>query len=280
MISLQSLIATGILSSIYSLMGMGVWLTQTGVKRYDLSLEGSFCLGGAFTALLLYQGMPALISLPIAFLVGMLVGSCTGMLSVYLNLDALLCGIIINTAIFSLALLTAGSHLSLSNTSSLIVTLQQQGNGWIVLLAMLALAAILVWIVKWFLTTQIGLLFRAAGENPSLVQELGKSVSAYHIGTYMMANGLSALAGNLFVQYIGFFYVWGSIGSLIIALTGTLFAQIINPSLGFNIIVGSFCYQMIIALTLQLDVQPEFTKIITAFLTIILMATLTRNKRS
>jgi putative ABC transport system permease protein len=272
MITIATLLSCMELGLIYSLVVMPVWLSSTIIRFYDLSVEGSFCTGGAITALLLHLQCPAIFTIPAALASGALIGLCTGLLHAGLGLNDLLSGIIVTTGLFSINLAMVSSNRSLAQVKTVFssTAIVPFGLGNLLLLLIIALSLFLL--LQWLLTTEIGLVVRASGENPALLRDIGKHQGLYTTLVLMCANASVALAGSLFVQYVGFFSIWTAVGILVIALTGLKIGQLVNKQLGLHLIMGAILYQAIIALTLELGMPPEWNKLITALLMVVLMS--------
>lgn len=271
MITLPTIITIFEMGFIYSLVVLSVWLTSSVIKFYDLSVEGSFCLGGALSATLLIAGLPASLLLPSALVAGALVGAITGILHTFLKLNDLLSGIVVTTALFSINLFIATANKTLGAAPTIFSyfpSIPLLGKTFIPL-ALLALVA--VGIMKWFFTTELGFLVRVVGSNPKLLVDLGKNRAHYIIGTLMLSNALTCLAGSLFVQYVGFFSIWSGVGILVVALTGIMIAQIFGQGIGMHLIIGAVIYQLLITLTFEFNIPPEWNKLITAVLMVIFM---------
>ena len=140
------------------------------------------------------------------------------------------------------------------------------------IIILLPLVCALLLLIKWFLHTECGFLFKAVGDNPQMLTNLGKNADTYTIAALMLANGITAFAGALFVQYVGYFSIWSSVGILIIALAGLILSETLNKSFGFNLLIGAILYQAIIAATFEFNVDPEWNKLITALLIIFMIA--------
>jgi putative ABC transport system permease protein len=119
--------------------------------------------------------------------------------------------------------------------------------------------------------TEVGFVLRSTGVNEQFVTSLGKSVPFYIVLCLMLANGLSAFAGGLFVQYSGFFSVFVNVGILIAALAGCMLAELFRFNMFFAACLGSILYQVVIAMTIQLDVNPTWQKFITGLLIILIL---------
>jgi len=264
---IQGIIERGL---IFSLSVMAIYITSRIIHFDDLSVEGSFGLGGALMALLLTHNIPWFVALAIVTLAGASAGLMTGLLHTKLKLNNLISGIVVTTALFSINLKIAGSNMVVGNKTTLFDLIPQTSNLKIIILIPVICSIALI--LRWFLKTECGFLFKAVGDNPQMLTNLGKNPHTYVIAALMLANGVTALAGGLFVQYVGYFSIWSSVGILIIALAGLILSESLAKHFGFNLIMGAILYQAIIAATFELNVDPEWNKLITALLIILLIA--------
>lgn len=265
---MQGIIERGL---IFSVCIMAIYLTSRIIKFDDLSLEGSFGLGGALLALLLSKSIPWFIALPLVIMSGACAGLATGLLHTKLKLNNLISGIVVTTALFSINLKIAGSNMVINSTTTLFNLLSPNFTHLKIIL-LLPSIAILLLTIKWFLNTEYGFLFYAVGDNPQMITNLGKNPHWYITGALMISNALTALSGALFAQYVGYFSIWANVGVLIIALAGLILSESISQKFGTNIIIGAIIYQAIITTTFEFNVDPEWNKLITAFLIIFMIA--------
>ena len=94
---------------IYGILALGIYITYKILDFPDLTVDGSFPLGAAVTALLITKGVNPYLTLPITFLVGALAGICTGLIHVKCKVRDLLSGIIMMTALWTVNLRIAGT---------------------------------------------------------------------------------------------------------------------------------------------------------------------------
>src|SRR4030095_14562816 len=113
---IQGIIERGL---IFSITVMSIYITSRIIKFDDLSVEGSFGLGGALAALLLTNNIPSFIALPLVIIAGALAGLATGLLHTQLKLNNLISGIVVTTALFSINLKIAGSNMVLGSKSTI-----------------------------------------------------------------------------------------------------------------------------------------------------------------
>lgn len=262
---------------IFSLIIMGMFLTSRILKFDDLTIEGSFGVGGALTAALLKLHISPVTSTLSAMLIGGIAGLCTALLHTKFKLNNLMSGIIITTALFSVSLKLASANVSLGSLT-IFHSLPAFPLSTCIVLASVSITSL--YALHWFLQTEIGFMVRATGANPIMISLLGKKVDTYIIIGLVLANMLNALAGSLFVQYLGFFSIWNNIGILIIAFAGLILAETWSKHLGINLLLGSILYQMIITTTFELQLDQDWNKMVTALLilSLILWKQLTTKK--
>ena len=260
----QIILTTIELGLIYSLIVFSTWLTSRLLKYDDLAIEASFSFGGAICAKLLVNGVAPIWTPLVALSSGAAIGLFAGLLHTKMKLNNIITGIIIIAGFFSINLIIGGANLPLINVPTIFFNFPK-------LLILIIIVAIVFLAIAWLLKTQVGFLMKASGSNSDLVDNLGKSSDLYKIITLIISNSLTALAGALFIQYTGFFSIWSGIGILVIALTGLIIAQMFSNKFGISLILGAILYQMIITISLTLDMPIELNKLITAILLIILM---------
>ncbi|MBP3653893.1 MAG: ABC transporter permease, partial [Oscillospiraceae bacterium] len=79
---------------IWGLMAIGVYVSYKILDIADLTVDGSICTGACVCAVLLGLGVPAWVSILVAFLAGALSGILTGLLHTALGIPAILAGIL------------------------------------------------------------------------------------------------------------------------------------------------------------------------------------------
>ena len=256
---------------IYSLAVLGFAFSLRMLAYADLTLEGSFVLGGAMTAIVLRHEMPVLWAFPLALVAGILAGLFTASQHCFFRINKLLSGIITLAILYSLNLRLQGrpneSFYGLSTSFDLL----PKGKDSLWLIIPTALALFLVcW---WLLNTEWGLFLRACGENEKVVTKAGYSRVPFILIGLALSNGFIALSGCLFSQYMGFSDVNIGGGLIVVALTSLILGEILfRPTsvTGFllAIAVGSILCQLINATCLYLNLHPSDHKGIVGFLLI------------
>ena len=117
MVLIQSVLEQGM---IYAIMALGVYITYKILDFPDLTVDGSFPLGAAITAVMISRDVNPLLTLPVCFLAGAFVGTLTGLIHVKLKVRDLLSGIIMMTALYTVNLRIAGrANLPIYNKTTI-----------------------------------------------------------------------------------------------------------------------------------------------------------------
>lgn len=256
---------------LWSLLSLGVFITFRILKFPDMTVEGSFPLGAALSALMLQQHNIAF-SLLVAFIGGCLAGLVTAILYNYFHVQSLLAGILTLTGLYSVNLRILGqANMAIGDQHNLYqlplfrqLTLDQRLlviNLGIMLIALLLLAGLLY--------TEFGQSLIAAGDNPTMALSQGIAVKRTKTIGIVLSNGLIALAGGLVAQYNGFADVNMGIGVMVIGLSAIIIGERLLVGKHFiakliSIILGSIVYRLILLLVLQLGFNANDFKLFSA----------------
>ncbi len=93
---------------IYAILALGVYITYKILDFPDLTVDYSFPLGAAVTAVMIANGWHPLLTLPASLAAGAVAGIITGLIHVKGRVRDLLSGIITMTALYSIDLRVAG----------------------------------------------------------------------------------------------------------------------------------------------------------------------------
>jgi putative ABC transport system permease protein len=267
---------------LYAFMVLGVLLSFHMLGFPDLTVEGSYPLGGAVAARLLTEGAdPAVASLAGA-LAGAAAGAATGVMHTKLRINNILAGILTTSALFTLMLRVMGRpNTPLLDQPSLVawalapLGLRETVRTTIVVAAGLVLVTRVA--MGWFLRTDIGLAVRATGNNERMIRSLGVDTDVTKILTLALGNGLVALTGALVAQNQGFSDVTMGIGALVGAVASIIIGQTLvgDRSVGWLLsaaIVGSVVYRALLATALRVGMPPTDLKLVTAALVLVALA--------
>jgi putative ABC transport system permease protein len=261
-------------------MAMGIFITMKVFNIPDITTDGSYTLGAAVTAILLTAQVPLWIVLPVSILCGALAGTLTGFIHTKLGIDALLSGILVMTALYSVNLMILGrSNIPLIGTASIFDVLSFPGNTNALLIAMIFVLVLLVLII-YLLRTDFGIAMRATGNNPVMTKAMGVNNDRIKIIGLAMANGLTATSGFLVAQYQGFADINMGIGIVITGLGSVLIADAIRLWTGIRkigrqivlVLFGCMIFQAVLAFTLSIGVDPNLLKMVTALFVLTIVA--------
>lgn len=278
--SLFSLFGALEVGLIFGLVALGVFISFRLLRFPDLTVDGSFPLGGAVCAVLIANGMDPFLATLIATLAGALAGMVTAVLNVHLKIMDLLASILMMIALYSINLRIMGRpNIPLIMEPTMFSILQPQ---WLsdyvarplILLVIVILAKLLL---DAYFATRQGLAIRATGSNPRMSRAQGVNTGAMVILGMAISNALVGLAGALFVQTQGGADISMGIGTIVIGLAAVIIGESILPArrifyLTLAVVIGAVIYRFFIALALNSDfigLQAQDLNLITAVLVVI-----------
>ena len=275
---LELLIGTLTQGMIYALLTYGIYITYRILDFPDLTVDGSFPLGAAVTAVLLVHGVNAYLTMLAALAVGALAGWITGMIHVRLHVRDLLAGIITMTALLSINLQIAGSNLAIGREIDTIYSAAPINTALLhrKLIVSLVVALVCKLILDLYFRTKSGLLLRAAGDNPVLVTSLAKDKGRVKILGLMIANALVALAGCLVCQEQRAFSSTMGTGQMVFGLAAVIIGTTIFRRMSFvkgttAVAVGSILYKCCIQIAISLGLPANLLKAMTAVLFLVIL---------
>lgn len=255
-------------SFIFAIMVLGVYLSYKILDFPDMTVDGSFPLGGAVASAILIKGGNPILALVVAALCGAIAGLITGMIHVKLKVTNLLAGIIVMTGLYSVNLRIMGkSNIPLFSVKHLF-------NGNIIPIVTLVILLILAKItIDYLLKTKFGFALKALGDNETLVISLGIDEKKLKIYGLMIANSFVALSGAILAQYQGFADVGMGTGTIITGLASIIIGEAIFKkrsfiSMSMTVILGTIIYRTIIAMSLKLGMNASDLKLITSILVV------------
>ncbi len=264
---------------LFGVMALGVFISFRVLRIADLTVEGSFPLGGAIAATMLAGGHSPWAATLAALAGGALAGAVTGLLISRLRIVPLLSGIITMTALYSINLRVMGRpNITLLGLSTVISSFAR----WIAsrspaLPFAVFVATLLILALFWLLGTAWGTALRATGENEDMVGALGVNAGSMKVWGLCLSNALVALSGALVAQYQGFADVGMGVGIVVAGLAAVIIGEALLGGLSTGralsaVIVGSTAYRLIIALALRAGLAPTDLKLITAALVVMALS--------
>lgn len=276
---------------IYAIMALGLYITYKILDFPDLSVDGTFPMGAAVTAMLILKGVHPALTLVLSFAAGLLAGCITGLIHVKLKVRDLLSGIIMMTALYSINLRIAGkanlpifSKETIFENAFLESVVPAALDPYLVSIILFVIVLICKLLLDLFLKTRAGYLLRAVGDNEVLVTSLAKDKGMVKILGLALANGFVALAGCVYCQQKGFFEVSTGTGTMVIGLAsviiGTkLLKRFHSVKATTAVIFGSIVYKACVSLAIALGMAASDLKLITAVLFLIILVASNRKER-
>ena len=267
---------------LWGIMALGVYITFKILDFADMTVDGSFALGGCICALLIVSGFNPLLAIFVAAVAGSLAGLLTGVLTTKLKIPGILAGILVQLALYSINLhVLGGPNQPLSRANKTIINWVNNALhlGDIFPVSATSLSALICGIIftvlvilglYWFFGTEIGCAVRATGGNEFMSRAQGINTDFMKILALMTANALVAMSGALVMQQQRFGDVSMGIGTIVIGLASIIIGEVIfGKRFGFwwcllGVVLGSVIYRMIIAIVLQLGMKTQDLKLLAA----------------
>lgn len=266
----------------FSGIALGIYISMKIFNIPDITTDGSYTLGGAVTAIMLTGHLPSYLILPAVILAGAIAGALTGLIHTKLKINALLAGILVMTALYSINLTIMGrSDLPLVNTPTIfnlvnIVADPNQNSFWILLVFVVLITLLIGYLLK----TDFGIAMRATGNSESMIKALGVNTDRMKIIGLALANALTAVSGYLITQFQGFADINMGIGIVIAGLGSVIIGETLIGWLSITsiwlslavVILGAVLFQLVLALTLSLGVDANLLKLVTAVFVLLIVS--------
>ena len=267
---------------LWGIMALGVYITFKILDFPDMTVDGSFALGGCVSAVLIVHGVDPLLSLLVAVLAGMFAGLITGVLHTKLHIPGILSGILMMLALYSINLhIMGGPNQPLGRTSTTVMNIinkifhlsdiiKDNATSVSSLVTGIIFSGALIAILYWFFGTEAGSAIRATGDNERMSRAQGINTDTMKILALMISNGLVALSGGLVMQQQRFGDVSMGIGAIVIGLASIIIGEVIfSKKFSFwftllSVVLGSVIYRLIIAIVLQLGMKTQDMKLLSA----------------
>lgn len=274
---------------IFGIMAIGVYLTFRILNYPDLTVDGSFALGGAVSAAMITSGGNPWLSTLLSLLAGGLAGAITGILHTKGKINGLLAGILTMIALYSINLRVMGkANIPLLNSDTITRQLAENSlvsqwgdlKKWILILSFLIIVLLIKWCVDWFLHTDLGMAIRSTGDNPAMIRSLGVNTDNTILIGLILSNALVGLAGGMMAQYQGYADAQMGVGMIIIGLASVIIGEVVFGSktifrATIAVVAGAILYRFVIAAALWAGLKPTDMKLVTAVL-VVLALTLPR----
>ena len=258
---------------LFSIVSMGVYITYKILDFPDLSVDGTYPLGAAITAVLLINGVNPWLAIIISAVGGAIAGGTTAFLHVKLKISNLMSGILVMIALYSVNLRVMGkSNTPLFSTKTIFKNTNLKSI--FIIIIMVVICKI---IIDTFLKTKRGFLLIAVGDNEQVVSSLGINKNGVKVLGLMISNGLVGMAGAIQAQKYGYADVTMGQGIVVMGLATvvigiTIFGKLSLLKCTTLSILGAIIYKVAIAIALRVNFTPNDLKLITAIIVIIALA--------
>ena len=280
---------------IWGIMAIGVYITFKILDLADLTVDGSFCTGGATFVVLFGSGVSVPVALLAAFGVGLLSGLATGLLHTFCGIPAILSGILtqlglwsVNLAIMGMKANVAINVIDANNLNKLWVSLrfvQDVASGKrpffrhpIFIVGLFTVGVVLI--LYWFFGTELGSSLRATGANSNMARAQGINTSVTTVLGLMISNGLVALSGSLLAQYQSFADSSMGKGAIVIGLAAVIIGEALFSRIFRNfalkllsVSLGAVIYYVVIQAVISLsNINANYLKLISAIIVAIFLS--------
>lgn len=279
---------------IWGVMAIGVYLTYKILDIADLTVDGSFCTGGAVFVMLFTAGVNVWAAMLAATLAGMLAGLVTGLLNTQCGIPAILAGILTQLGLYSvnMSIMDFKASVAINVTQAdtlekLLVSLRfVQGaiRGdvplWRHPILVVGLFTVgLIALLYGFFGTELGCALRATGSNASCARAQGINTDFCRVLGLMISNGLVALSGALLCQYNGANEINVGRGAIVIGLAAVIIGQVLFSKLFHNfalkllaVSIGAILYYIVIQAVLAMGLNPNYLKLLSALVVAVFLS--------
>ena len=276
---------------IWGIMAIGLYITYKVLELSDLTVDGSFCTGGAVCVMAMLSGCNVFVAMLLAILAGMVAGAVTGLFHTKCGIPAILAGILTQLGLWSVNLaimdMSATQRLDVSKFN-LLVSLRflkevTKGNKPFYMHPILVVAvvtAVLIGILYWFFGTEKGASIRATGCNGHMARAQGINTNSNKMLGLMLANGLVALSGALLSQYQGFAEINMGRGAIVIGLAAIIIGDVVFGKIFRNfalkllsVSLGAIIYYIVVQFVISvLNIDTNYLKLFSAVIVAIFLA--------
>lgn len=265
------------LGLVFAFVSIGVYLAFRVLDFPDLTVDGSFPLGAAVTAVLILAGVNPWLAALVAMVAGAIAGLVTALLNVRFKILHLLASILTMIALFSVNLRVMGRpNVALINADTMLTPFFGLGlRDYLVRPLFIGVLVVVALVIVWrFLESDAGLAMRATGANPRMARAQGVDTARQIYLGMAISNALVALGGALFAQTNGFADVTSGVGTIVVGLAAVIIGETLLGARGIlmaliGCVVGSILYRIAIQLALSSDalgLQASDLNLVTAVL--------------
>ena len=276
---------------IWGIMAIGLFITYKLLELSDLTVDGSFCTGGAVCVMMMLSGANVWVAMLVATLAGMAAGAVTGFFHTKCGIPAILAGILTQLGLWSVNLAIMGKSATQRldvGKFDLLVSLRflkdvAAGKRPFYVHPILVVGiviAVLIAVLYWFFGTEKGASIRATGANANMARAQGINTNANKVLGLMLANGLVAMSGALLSQYQGFAEINMGRGAIVIGLAAIIVGDVIFGKIFKNfaltllsVVFGAIIYYIVVQFVISvLDIDTNYLKLFSAVIVAVFLA--------
>ena len=271
-----STVAQGLL---WAVLAIGLFITFRILDIADLSIEGTYPLGGAIAVMTITGGGSPILAILFAFLGGCVAGAVTGFLHTKLKIPALLAGILTMIGLYSINLRIMGrATTSILGEETVYTFFESSMSKVSATLVVGLLVTLVVWFFCYiFFGTELGAAIRATGDNPQMIRAQGVNTDITIILGLIISNGFVGITGALLSQSNGYADVNMGTGVLVTGLASIIIGEVLFGTRSFknwliSVVLGSIVYRAVVAFVLWLGMNPNDLKLLTAVIVAVALA--------
>lgn len=277
--TLSTLLGSIELGLIFAILSLGLFITFRILDLPDLTVDGSFVTGLAYSAVWAVAKNP-LMGIIMGVLGGMLAGIVTGILNTKLKIHAILAGILTMTGLYSINLFVMGDKPSVFFYGEKTIFTTFEGKFFLAgvdigkLILLLIIVAVLVTVLKLFLMTQIGLSLRATGDNEAMVRSSSINTDAMKVLGFALCNMLVGLSGAIYAQYNMTATHGVGTGMLVLGLASIIIGETVIGKRGMlrhliAVVIGAIIYRIMLAIAFSLGLPAIYLKLFSAVIVVL-----------
>jgi len=277
--TLSTLLGSIELGLIFAILSLGLFIAFRILDLPDLTVDGSFVTGLAYSAVWSVAENP-LMGIVTGAIGGVFAGIVTGILHTKLKIHAILAGILTMTGLYSINLFLMGDKPSIFFYGAKTVFTPFEGRFFLAgvdigkLILLLIIVAVLVAGLKLFLMTQIGLSLRATGDNEAMVRSSSINTDAMKILGFSLCNLLVAFSGAIYAQYNMTATHGVGTGMLVLGLASIIIGETVIGKRGMlrhliAVVAGAIIYRIMLAVAFGLGLPAIYLKLFSAVIVVL-----------
>lgn len=278
LVAFQGAISQGIL---WGVMVLGVFITFRLLDFPDMTCDGSFALGGCVCAVLIVNmGVDPVVAVLAGMLAGGVAGAVTGFLTTVFEIPGILAGILTQISLWSINLRIMGKSNTPILANATIFSNVSDATGLpqstVATIVGIAVAVLIVLALYWFFGTEVGSALRATGNNEDMIRALGVNTNSTKMLALILSNALVGLSGALICQSQKYADIGMGTGAIVIGLAAIVIGEVLGRLLPGGLtkfgvrlvaaIVGSIVYFLIRAIVLQMGMDANDMKLLSAII--------------